>query len=174
MNITIRSEVQADYPAIHHVVQSAFEHAEHSNHDEHHLVTRLRKSATYIPELALVAEVDRRIAGHILFTIVTVGKTQALALAPVSVIPALQGRGIGGQLIRAGHQIAKTLGYGYSILVGHAEYYPRFGYLPAREFGIRAPFEVPEENFMACNLQGQHDRLDGMVIYAPEFFETGQ
>lgn len=173
MRIDIRPEQAGDYPQIFQVVQSAFAEAKCSDHDEQHLVDRLRRCDAYIPELALVAEVDKTPVGHIMFTRVQVGQGIALALAPLAVAPAMQGRGIGAALIVKGHHVAKDLGYSFSVLLGHAGYYPRFGYVPASSFGIQCPFDVPDENFMACKLQGAQERLEGIVEYAQAFFEQG-
>ncbi len=169
-NLTIRAERKEDQAAVRRLVEEAFAAAEHSDGDEQDLVERLRNSAAYIPELSLVAEADGAVVGHIMFTAVNVGETAALALAPLAVAPAMQGRGVGGALIREGHRIARDMGYGFSILVGHAGYYPRFGYRPAASFGIRQPFDVPEENAMACDLRESGGRLEGVVEYAREFF----
>lgn len=171
-NITIREEQPNDYPFVYQAVKSAFENAEHTDNDEQNLVERLRKSNAYIPELSLVAELDGKIVGHIMFTKITVGNIAALALAPLSIVPEMQNKGIGGELIQAGHKIAQDMGYGFSIVVGHETYYPRFGYLPASSLGIKSPFEVPEKNFMAINLQGSQNRLEGTVEYPKEFFES--
>lgn len=134
-------------------------------------MNRLRKSEAFIPELSLVAEIDGKIVGQVLFSKIKVGDTVQVALAPVSVLPEYQGKGIGGMLIKEGHSIAKNLGYEFSILLGHPTYYPKFGYLPASGFGIKAPFDVPDEAFMAINLKGLDTKLNGMVEYAKEFFE---
>lgn len=167
----IREEKPDDIQAVYELVKSAFEKASHTNHDEQNLVNRLRKSEGFIPELSLVAEENGRIVGHILFTKLKVGETVQLSLAPLAVLPEWQNSGIGGQLIKAGHARAKALGYEYSILVGHETYYPRFGYFPASRIGVTAPFDVPDENLMAFNLQGRHTALNGMLEYAKEFFE---
>lgn len=170
MSVTIRPESPEDFPAIHDLVRRAFEHAEHADGDEQHLVDRLRRSREYIPELSLVAEEDGRIVGHIMFSRVKVGEAAALALAPLAVLPSHHGRGIGGALVRRGHELARALGWEFVILLGHAGYYPRFGYRPASSFGIVSPFEAPEEAFMAVKLGGDADRLPGMVAYSPAFF----
>lgn len=171
MSIHIRPERPEDFTAIREVVRLAFETAEHSDGDEHQLVERLRASAEYIPELALVAEEQCRIVGHILFTRLAVGeKGVALALAPLSVLPSWQGKGVGGALVRRGHELARALGWECAIVLGHADYYPRFGYQRASTFGILSPFEVPDEAFMAINLQGRDTSLPGMVAYSPAFF----
>lgn len=106
---------------------------EHSDHQEQFLVERLRKSDAFIPELSLVAEDEKgTIAGHILLTKLSIENDsetyESLALAPVSVKPEFQNQGIGGQLIREGHRVAQRLGYQSVILIGHENYYPKFGY----------------------------------------------
>lgn len=80
--LTIRQEKPEDYRQVEQVVEQAFARAEHTDHDEHNLVARLRGSEAFIPELSLVAEQDGRIVGHILFTKLKVGQTTQLALAP--------------------------------------------------------------------------------------------
>lgn len=153
------------------MVQKAFEHTEHTDQDEHYLVGRLRKSDGFIPELSLVAENGGKIIGQIMFTKLKVGNTEQLALAPVAVLPEYQGKGVGKALILEGHIIAKNLGYEFSVLIGHPDYYPRLGYVDASEFGIKAPFDLPEGVFMAINLQGRKTMLDATIEYAKEFFE---
>lgn len=170
--ITIRRETSSDYPAIFEVVKEAFAHAEYADQDEHFLVERLRKSDAYIPELSLVAEMDGNVVGHIMFTKIKVGEHDAITLAPLAVLPGLQGKGIGGKLIEAAHKEAKRLGHEFSVLLGHAGYYPRFGYRRASEYGILSPLKVPDDAFMAIRLQSSRERLDGIVEYAKEFFEA--
>lgn len=169
MKIKIRQENENDYDIVYQVVKSAFEHMEHTDGDEHNLVNRLRNSSAFVPQLSLVAEFNGDIVGHILFTEAEINGTTQLVLAPLSVVPSQQNHGIGGKLIAEGHRIARDLGYEFSILVGHAHYYPRFGYVPADRFGITTSLEVPNENFMALNLQGKDTMLNGMIKFAPEF-----
>ena len=99
--------------------QDTFKHAEHTDGDEHNLVERLRKSDAFIPELSLVASADNKIVGHILFTKIKVGKTTQLALAPLTVSQQFQKQGIGSLLVKTGHNIAKTMEFEYSILLGN-------------------------------------------------------
>ena len=169
MKITVRREEPADYQTVYSLIQEAFASAEHADGDEQELVVRLRKGPAFVSALSLVAEAGGRLAGHILFTEIRVGDTVQLALAPLSVLPELQRKGIGGALVRAGHEVAAGLGYEYAVVLGSERFYPRFGYRPAVEFGILPPFPVPEENFMARNLQGRKTRLMGAVVYPPEF-----
>ena len=104
----IRQEQPSDYKIIHKVVKKAFESTEHSDGNEQELVIMLRKSEAYIPELSLVAEIDSSIVGHIMFTRAKVGDKSVLALAPLSVLPEYQNKGIGKVLISAGHHTAKN------------------------------------------------------------------
>lgn len=172
MTIIIRQEKVEDINDVYRVVQKAFEKADYSDHDEHNLVNRLRHSTNYIPELSLVAEYENKIVGHILFTEITVGDHTLIALAPVAVLPEMQGKGIGKLLITEGHKIATQLGYKSSIVLGHDKYYPKLGYKKASQYGIEAPFEVAETNFMAIELMdGALSDVHGVVEYAKEFFE---
>ena len=152
------------------MVKQAFEHAEHTDHDEHNLVNRLRQSPFYLPELALVAETGGIIVGHIMFTETRVGDSRQLLLAPLSVLPQYQNCGIGSALIKEGHRKAKKLGYEYCFLVGHAGYYPRFGYVRASALGVTCSLKFPDENFMVCDLQNQNIQLNASLTIAQEFF----
>lgn len=165
----IRQENQNDYAAVYEVVKKAFAAAEYSDGNEQDLVTALRKSAAFIPELSLVAIEDEKVVGHILFTKVRVGNDTELALAPLSVIPGYQRKGIGMALMEEGHRIAQALGYGYSIVLGHPGYYPRAGYVPASTYGIKAPFDVPDESFMALKLNSGAKRAEGKMKYDAAF-----
>ncbi|AZA84870.1 GNAT family N-acetyltransferase [Chryseobacterium lactis] len=171
----IRQEEEKDYKEVFQLVEKAFRDMEHSDHQEQFLVEKLRKSDVFIPELSLVAEDESgEIAGHILFTKIKIENDtesfESLALAPVSVQPEFQNRGIGGQLIREGHRIAKELGYRSVILLGHEKYYPKFGYEKTSNFGISFPFEIPEENGMAIELvKDGLKNIKGVVKYPKEF-----
>ena len=167
--LIVRQENKNDYEEVYNVIKTAFETAEHSDGNEQDLVVALRKSDNFIPELSLVAVKDNKVVGHILFTKIKIGKYEELALAPLGVLPEYQRQGIGSALIKQGHKIAKKLGYHYSIVLGSDKYYPRFGYIPAKEYGILAPFDVPDENFMAIKLNDTNEIIKGTVKYAKEF-----
>jgi putative acetyltransferase len=139
--LTIRPEHPTDREQVFEVNQLAF-----GQPDEARLVQALRRSHAFIPELSLVAVEDERIVGHILFSCIGVrsGTTthEALALAPMAVLPARQRVGIGASLVRRGLADARHLGHRIVIVVGHPEYYPRFGFVPGEPLGVRPPFEV--------------------------------
>ncbi|OJV53177.1 MAG: GNAT family N-acetyltransferase [Bacteroidetes bacterium 43-16] len=172
----IRQERPSDYPQVFHLIEAAFRQEKYSDKKEQFLVERLRSTDGFIPDLSLLAEMDRQVVGYVLLTEVKIATARdevtALALAPVAVLPAFQGKGIGAALIEKAHTVARDLGYQSVILLGHERYYPRFGYRPLYEFGISLPFEAPPENCMALELVP--DALKnkaGKVIYPAAFFE---
>ena len=167
--LEIRQETKKDYKEVYNVVKTAFETAEHSDENEQDLVVSLRNSDNFIPQLSLVATQDSKIVGYILFTKIKIGEYEELALAPLGILPEYQKQGIGKKLIEKGHQIAKELDYHYSIVLGSETYYSKIGYSPAINYGIKAPFEVPNENFMAIKLKNTKKKIVGIVEYAKEF-----
>lgn len=169
MTTEIREEIPQDYDAVYKIHELAFKQA-----NEADLVNALRKSTAFIPGLSLVAIQHQAIVGHILFTNILIKNSSvlhgSLALAPVSVCPDYQHQGIGSVLIRAGLQKARDLGYDSVIVLGHEHYYPKFGFLPAAGWQIKAPFEVPSAAFMALELKpGGLKGVNGTVEYAKEF-----
>lgn len=167
--LKIRQETKKDYAEVYNVVKTAFETAEHSDGNEQDLVVALRNSNNFIPQLSLVAIKDSKIVGYILFTKIKIGEYEELSLAPLGILPEYQKQGIGKKLIEEGHQIAKELGYHYSVVLGSETYYSKRGYSPAINYGIKAPFEVPNENFMAIKLNNTDKEIIGIVEYAKEF-----
>ncbi len=167
--MNIRQEQPKDYDRVYQVVKEAFASAKHSDGNEHELVVALRESDAFIPELSLVAVEENEVVGHILFTRAFIGKREVLALAPLSVLPVFQKKGIGLALIEQGHRVAKELGFLYSVVLGDAKYYPKAGYQPASRFGIKAPFEVQDENFMAIRFVEMNESIDGVMEYNKAF-----
>lgn len=172
----IRREEIHDHNEVFQLIADAFKDEKYTDHQEQFLVERLRKSPSFVPELSLVAELDQKIVGYILLTKIKIignesENTTSLALAPVAVLKAYQGRGIGGLLIRKAHEIAKELNFGSVILLGHATYYPKFGYEMTKNHGITLPFDVPEENCMLIELrENALENIQGMVEYPKEFY----
>lgn len=172
MEIRIRKETEADFAKIYEVVKQSFIDVEHSDKKEHHLVDKLRKTAEFIPELALVAEVDREIVGYVLSTKSFIGNEEVLVLAPLSVVPVMQKKGIGSVLINETHKVAASLGYKSVIILGDPNYYSRFGYKPASHWNITSPFEIPDEYYMAIEIKhGSLTNIEGIVRYSTAFFE---
>jgi len=176
MEFTLRTETPSDYQQVEELIAAAFQTAEFTDHREHLLVARLRKTPSFIPELSIVAEWNDQLIGHILLTKIQISNksknVQSLALAPVSVLPDFQRKGLGAALIQAAHQVATKLDFGSVILLGHADYYPRFGYQKASTFNILLPFEAPDENCMAIELfVGALKDVSGTVVYDPAFYE---
>ena len=165
----IRQEEIKDYKIVYSGIKKAFSCAQHTDGNEHNLVDALRSSKAFIPELSLVAEINGKIVGHIMFTKANIDNNVVLALAPLSVLPEYQKKGVGTALIKEGHKIAKKLGYGYSIVLGSEKYYSKTGYLPANRFGIKPSFDVPEENFMVYKINKDAFNIHGIVKYAKEF-----
>lgn len=170
----IRQETESDQPAVFELIEKAFASAEFSDHQEQYLVERLRKSDAFVPELSLVATDNDKIVGYILLTKLKIKNEQdefsSLAMAPVAVHPDYQKKGLGGQLIEEAHHIAKELGFNSVVLLGHATYYPRFGYKKASQFGIKLPFDVPDEYAMTIELNPNAlEHVSGMVVYPKEF-----
>ena len=151
--ITVRPETVEDIRAIDVVHISAF-----GGEAEAQLVSALRESATYNRELSLVAELGGRIVGHVLLTRVPLRKDGAeknvLALGPMSVVPSQSHRGIGSELINASINLATDKGYGAIVVLGHPEYYKRFGFVSARDLQV------------SCNLPAPEDALTVMEIVA--------
>ncbi|MFY9609549.1 MAG: N-acetyltransferase [Blastocatellia bacterium] len=164
---TIRTETADDHAAIRRVVELAF-----GQPGEAGLVDALRRHAH--PHISLVAVSDGEIVGHIFFSPVSIeseGDTfTAMGLAPLAVLPDYQNKGIGSELVEAGLKACKLLGHEVVVVLGHAHYYPRFGFLPASRRGIRSEYDVSDEAFMVAELTpGALRGRKGLVKYHPEF-----
>jgi putative acetyltransferase len=120
-----------------------------------------------------VAEVDGAVVGHVLLSPVTVGGARdgdVLGLAPMAVLPAYQRRGVGTALVGAALAAARARGHGAVVVLGHPTYYPRFGFVPARRYGLHSEYDAPDDAFLAVELRprGLAD-CRGLVRYRPEF-----
>ncbi|WP_064093452.1 GNAT family N-acetyltransferase [Rossellomorea aquimaris] len=164
--ISIREEQPEDFTKIKKVNDLAFKQKAESL-----LITKIRQSEAYIPELSLVAVLNKTIiVGHILFSHITIDSYPSIALAPVAVLPQHQGRGIGSLLIQQGIKVAKERGFTSVVVLGHADYYPKFGFKKASDHGISAPFEVSDEAFMVLELVPKAlKNVNGIVKYSEAF-----
>ena len=174
--IAIRAERPDDGPVIAGVVRRAYADVPYSDHREHRMVDRLRRTDAYLPALSLLAEVAGEAVGHVLLTRAHVrgarSAAETLALAPLSVVPEFQGRGVGRRLVEAAHAQAVALGFRTVVLVGPPGYYARFGYEPLRRYPVTLPFDAPDENCMiAALVPHAADGLAGRVEYAPGWLD---
>lgn len=169
MDPVIRPEEPDDFPAVREVNLAAFDTATEAD-----LADAMREAPEYVPELSLIAELDGQIVGHALFSEVTVeqktGELRALSLGPIAVLPEYQRNGIGSAMIEHGHRRARELGYPFVVLIGHPWYYPRFGYVPAREHGLVTIWDVSDPVFMVCELEpGALKHAAGEIRYPEPF-----
>jgi putative acetyltransferase len=164
----IREEEAGDAPAVRAVLEAAFESPVES---------RLVEALRACPErIALVAaDEDEAIVGHILFTPVIIerdaGTIEGYGLAPMAVMPAVQRAGIGSALVRAGLERLDRLGCPFVVVVGHPDYYPRFGFVRASTCGVRCQWsEAPDEAFLIRPRDPASTMsLAGLARYRPEF-----
>jgi predicted N-acetyltransferase YhbS len=131
----------------------------------------LRASPTvWLPDLSIIATTaSRQIAGHVLLTRCHTDDAPALALGLCAVLPGFQRQGVGSAVIRAALEVVRERGENLVVLLGHADYYPRFGFRPASAFGIQAPFEVNDENMMAIVLDESRPVPTGAIQYPDAF-----
>lgn len=164
---SIRPERPEDYPTVFEINQRAFGRPE-----EAELVEKLRSVAD--PQISLVAELDGQVVGHIFFSPVTItdGDSSfiALGLAPMAVAPARQNQGVGSLLVKAGLDAVRRMQQNLVVVLGHPEFYPRFGFEIASRKGLRCEFPAPDEAFMVIELDSDALRgRTGLVKYLPEF-----
>ncbi|MBA7677950.1 N-acetyltransferase Eis [subsurface metagenome] len=168
--LTIRLETPEDKAAIRHVNVEAF-----GQKEEGELIEKLRNRG--VLTLSLVAVQDDGIVGHTAFSPVVIesecSSFEAITLAPMAVLPTYQRKGIGSQMVRAGLEECKRLGHEIIVVLGHPNYYPRFGFVPAKPRGIECEFEVPKEAWMILELcEGALAGRRGIVRFRPEFKEA--
>ena len=166
----VREELPEDINAIRLVNMRAFGRTEEAD-----IIDKLRQDCSDL--LSLVAVRQNDIVGHILFSPAIVesgdGTTRGMGLAPMAVRPDCQRQGIGSELIRAGIAALKRRRCPFVIVLGHPEYYPRFGFERASRYGIRSEWQVPDEAFMILILdESLAQTISGVAKYRPEFAEA--
>jgi putative acetyltransferase len=161
--ITVRDERPEDLETVRLVNDLAFDQPL-----EGRIVDVLRAHGAV--RLSLVAEVDGRIVGHILFSPVTSAGAEGLGLGPMAVLPEQQRRGVGAALIDAGLARLRAAGCPFVVVLGHDGYYTRFGFVPASRHGLRCEWDVPDETFMVYVIDAAATAAAaGLVRYRPEF-----
>jgi putative acetyltransferase len=167
--LEIRPQTPQDDPAVHRVNALAFE-----REAEALLVETLRNAPEAIPELLLVAELDGQVVGHILFSPISIETENrtipAISLAPMAVLPEYQNRGIGSALVRWGLDACRNLGHRIVIVLGHPEFYLRFGFSAEMAKDLEGPYGDVRDAWMAIELQpGALRDIHGKVKYPPAF-----
>jgi putative acetyltransferase len=161
--IEILEERPGDIAAIRDLNQRAFEQNQEAN-----IVDALRSSGGAL--LSLVATVNGQVAGHIMYSPLSIGSLRGAALGPMAVLPELQRQGIGSKLVEAGNRRIEQGGCPFIIVVGHPEFYTRFGFTPARARGITCEWDLPDEVFMVLVLdEAEMEGVSGLTKYRDEF-----
>ena len=169
--IIIREEREADYDAVRVVNDRAF-----GTPEEGKIIEKLRKVCQ--ETVSLVAVLDQRIVGHIFFSPVTIDNEDkqvvGMGLAPMAVLPEFQKQGIGSLLVKEGLRRIKETDCPFIIVLGHADYYPRFGFERASKYGLKCQWEgLPDEGFMVMILKkSAMTGVSGVVKYRSEFDEA--
>lgn len=167
MLITIREESPNDVEAIRKVNQQAFGQVQESR-----LIDALRANKGFL--LSLVATLNDRVIGHILYSPVYVSnngdKIIGAGLGPMAVLPEYQHQGVGSKLVDIGNQMLQKSGFPFIVVLGHPEYYPRFGFRPASAYGLKCKWDVPDDVFMVLIMdQSKMETISGLVKYREEF-----
>jgi putative acetyltransferase len=161
--IEIRNEHSGDVSAIRRVNRLAFEQDQEAN-----IIDALRTNGAVL--LSLVATIDELVVGHAMYSPVDIGDVRGAGLGPLAVLPEHQRRGVGSTLIETGNQQLEDAGCPFIVVLGHADYYPRFGFRPARPLGITCEWDVPDDVFLALILDSARMQgVSGAAQYRPEF-----
>ena len=167
MYVIIRPERRQDKQRIRQINVEAFGSEAESN-----LIEVLRNSGILL--ISLIAEVNGEVIGHILFSPVDLrgnkSNVSIAGLSPMAVMPKWQRKGMGSMLVKEGLRLCKESGYAAVVVLGHPEYYARFGFAPSVRYGIKSEYDVPDEVFMAVELsEGSLADCGGIVRYHAAF-----
>ncbi len=166
----IRRERPDEFPEIYNLVKIAFQTAKVADGREQDFVNQLRSGGNYIPELALVAEENGKLIGHIMLTRTYIDisgkKFETLLLAPISVVLEYRNKGVGSGLIKESFKLAREMGYTSVLLVGDPGYYHRFGFKASVDFGVKNADKIPDQYVMMCELvPGALAGINGTVSF---------
>lgn len=167
LNLTIRTAAEADRDSVYRVEAQAFGYDKEAK-----LVDSLLDDSTAEPRVSLLAFENDQAVGHILFTAAKIegSKRKISLLAPLSVVPDSQGKGVGGKLIKAGLKILVEMGVELVFVLGHPGYYPKFGFIPAHTYDLKAPYPIPEKYADAWMVQALNGtelgHVQGTVVCA--------
>ena len=167
----IRKELPRDYQLVRAINKEAF-----GQETEGAIVYKIRTACS--DTLALVALKDGIIVGHIFFSPVILsgedGIYSGMGLAPMAVLPDYQNQGVGSLLVNEGLRLLKEMRVPFVVVLGHPNYYPRFGFETASQYGLKSQWEgVPDDAFMVLFLdESVKEKLRGVVKYRPEFDEA--
>ncbi|RXK47059.1 N-acetyltransferase [Enterococcus faecalis] len=174
----IRKIDKKDFSIVSKMIRESFEHTEHGYGNEAELVDKIRASTTYIPALEMVAvDNDNSIIGHGLLSEVEIIDSDnvahvGLVLAPLDVAVNHQNKGIGSKILIELEKAATEMHYRFISILGHPNYYPRFGYVLASKYNIKTPFDISDELFMIKTLyEGALDSISGTIKYSDAFNE---
>lgn len=170
-NIIIRQEQSKDFGQVRDLYLTVFE-----TQSEADLVEKIRKFDRYDDKLSLVACDSEKVVGHIMLSKIRIEKQNewfsVLALAPMGVLPEYQNKGIGSKLVCEIQKVCANVGYDIIVVLGHHNFYPRFGFEKASRYNIVCPFEVTDESFMVyCENKSTLDYINGKVKYNQAFDE---
>lgn len=170
-DIELRLEEQRDFADVEHVTREAFWNKHVPGCDEHYLVHVLRSSTAFLPELDFVALHDGKVVGNIMYTKAVIRcddgtERNVLCFGPVSVLPLMQGQGVGTMLIQHSLEKARELGYSAVLIYGDPGYYSRFGFVLAEQFGIGT-----SDDFFADALQALELANGALANSAGRFLE---
>lgn len=157
----LRKEEKKDFDEIRNINNICF------NGDyESRLIENLRQGSNFI--LSLVAKDNGKIVGHIMYSRIKIGDINSVALAPMCVIPEYQKKGIGTDLIKESFKYLKEINEKNIVVLGHTDFYKRLGFEKSANYGVKCPFDVPEDIFMVFELE-KGSLTEGIVEYGEEF-----
>ena len=178
-NIKLRLEKLADYKKVENLTREAFWNVHVPGCNEHYLMHIMRNADAFINELDIVAELEGRIVGNIVYTKAKIlgddgNLYNVICFGPISVLPEFQGRGIGGMLIKHTKNLAKQLGYRAILIYGDPEYYSRYGFVAAKTYGIGTSDNMYAVPLQACELHsGALQNCQGR-FYEDKVFEIDE